>query len=620
MTGARHLADLIRDQSASGLPAIVLPGLVEPEVVPWRDVAAEAETMALALLQMGLEAREAIAFVVRRPELALSALFGTWLAGGIATYLDPDDSPEALKAYLTHAECRFAFVDGAGNHALTDLACLDNIVDLDADREAFLEAGRERADLLRNRAGRRFAELEPGDVACYAYCSGGTLAAPLAAMLTHAGLLAAGAALSRALGLVQGDRIRSLLPQRHCVGRAFEIAACLAGAALCGTAAGNERHDAPGPDSGHGHARGQGSEHGQARGQGSEHGHDEAGFECLDAPAPGDRSMLQTCPTILAGPYTAAETLARQVLHAADRANPLQQRTWHWALDTGMAEYRRKMLLGNAGTLTGWRGRLAQRLGLDGALDPYGGALRLVACTGGTLSAFAHDLLGALGVGAMGLYVLTEAGGAAAASDPRHPGKAGDVGIALESSAVQVADDCEILVRGPALFAGYLKEPGITGRALLGGWFRTGDRGERDGRHLRLLGPVEAERGFMVRVTALDVEASLRCQPAIADAIAVPGMPWVALVIPAAEVLADVATRSGIALADALGDPRIETAIEQAITAYNAAAEFEGRVSAYAIVPSLPHRTLGTLDRKAATCQYEALLDAPIPVPLPDML
>jgi len=45
---------------------------------------------------------------------------------------------------------------------------------------------------------------------------------------------------------------------------------------------------------------------------------------------------------------------------------------------------------------------------------------------------------------------------------------------------MKVAEDSEILVRGPNIFAGYWQRPEATAKAMGGGWFHTGDQGEAD--------------------------------------------------------------------------------------------------------------------------------------------
>ena len=54
------------------------------------------------------------------------------------------------------------------------------------------------------------------------------------------------------------------------------------------------------------------------------------------------------------------------------------------------------------------------------------------------------------------------------------------VGPAIPGIEMTVADNGEILVRGPNIFPGYWQRPAETAKALAGGWFHTGDQGEVD--------------------------------------------------------------------------------------------------------------------------------------------
>ncbi len=68
--------------------------------------------------------------------------------------------------------------------------------------------------------------------------------------------------------------------------------------------------------------------------------------------------------------------------------------------------------------------------------------------------------------------------------DPHQPAwparKLGTVGRTLPSLDIQIADDGEILMRGPLVFLGYFKQPEATAEALEGGWLHTGDVGSLD--------------------------------------------------------------------------------------------------------------------------------------------
>ncbi|WP_405798569.1 AMP-dependent synthetase/ligase [Streptomyces longwoodensis] len=59
--------------------------------------------------------------------------------------------------------------------------------------------------------------------------------------------------------------------------------------------------------------------------------------------------------------------------------------------------------------------------------------------------------------------------------------RSGTVGQALPGTEIRVADDGEILVRGPSVFQGYVNDDGATRAALRGGWLATGDLGHLDG-------------------------------------------------------------------------------------------------------------------------------------------
>jgi long-chain acyl-CoA synthetase len=98
------------------------------------------------------------------------------------------------------------------------------------------------------------------------------------------------------------------------------------------------------------------------------------------------------------------------------------------------------------------------------------------------------------------------------------------VGWALEGIDVSIADDAEILIRGPQVTPGYWDNPRATAAAFEDGWYRTGDLGEFDGRgRLRLRG---RKNDMIVLANGMnvypeDVESVLRLHPAVKDAVVV---------------------------------------------------------------------------------------------------
>jgi long-chain acyl-CoA synthetase len=84
-----------------------------------------------------------------------------------------------------------------------------------------------------------------------------------------------------------------------------------------------------------------------------------------------------------------------------------------------------------------------------------------------------------LGIPVLQVYGLTETTAICTMDDPHHvvPGR---VGPAIPGIEMTIAENGEILARGPNIFPGYWQRPNETAKALEGGWFHTGDQGEVD--------------------------------------------------------------------------------------------------------------------------------------------
>ncbi len=76
-------------------------------------------------------------------------------------------------------------------------------------------------------------------------------------------------------------------------------------------------------------------------------------------------------------------------------------------------------------------------------------------------------------------YGLTETSPVIAVNTPAAH-KLGTVGKPLANLEVRIADDGEVLVRGPSIFKGYWNRPEETRNAFVDGWFKTGDIGQLD--------------------------------------------------------------------------------------------------------------------------------------------
>ncbi|MGA8869988.1 MAG: AMP-binding protein [Candidatus Acidiferrales bacterium] len=84
-----------------------------------------------------------------------------------------------------------------------------------------------------------------------------------------------------------------------------------------------------------------------------------------------------------------------------------------------------------------------------------------------------------LGIPVLQVYGLTETTAICTMDDPAHV-EPGHVGPAVPGIEMTIAENGEILVRGPNVFPGYWQRPAETAKAIEGGWFHTGDQGEVD--------------------------------------------------------------------------------------------------------------------------------------------
>lgn len=92
-----------------------------------------------------------------------------------------------------------------------------------------------------------------------------------------------------------------------------------------------------------------------------------------------------------------------------------------------------------------------------------------------------------IGVTILEGYGLTETTAPATVNTPSNI-DIGSVGIPLPGCSVRIADDGEVLLRGPNIFLAYHNDPVSTAEAFIDGWYRTGDIGVLDDGYLRITG------------------------------------------------------------------------------------------------------------------------------------
>ena len=109
-----------------------------------------------------------------------------------------------------------------------------------------------------------------------------------------------------------------------------------------------------------------------------------------------------------------------------------------------------------------------------------GGKLRALICGSAPLSLETQLFFMMLGVPVLQVYGLTETTAICTMDDPDAPIIPGRAGPPISGVEMKIAENAEIVVRGPNIFPGYWSRPEETAKVLRDGWFHTGDQGEVD--------------------------------------------------------------------------------------------------------------------------------------------
>jgi long-chain acyl-CoA synthetase len=109
-----------------------------------------------------------------------------------------------------------------------------------------------------------------------------------------------------------------------------------------------------------------------------------------------------------------------------------------------------------------------------------GNKLRALICGSAPLSVETQLFFMMLGIPVLQVYGLTETTAICTMDDPTAPVIPGRTGPSISGVEMKIAENNEIVVRGPNIFPGYWNRPEETSKVLRDGWFHTGDQGEVD--------------------------------------------------------------------------------------------------------------------------------------------
>jgi long-chain acyl-CoA synthetase len=149
---------------------------------------------------------------------------------------------------------------------------------------------------------------------------------------------------------------------------------------------------------------------------------------------------------------------------------------FRWALSVG-GSHKPEVLAGKTPGSGRWK--LANRLVFSKVREAMGGQVGTFISGGAPLGRELAEWYASIGIRIHEGYGLTETSPVIALNTPTSH-RIGTVGKIMSNLEVRIAEDGEILVRGPSVFKGYWNRPEETKAAFEGGWFKTGDIGNID--------------------------------------------------------------------------------------------------------------------------------------------
>ena len=439
----------------------------------YRDVLGVAR----ALEQWGIRKGDRVAILSEnRPEWAV-ADFATQLLGGVVVPVYGTLTPEQTAYILKDSGARIIFLSTLAQMqkflAARDQTAVEKAVIMDdagapdaISMHPLMQGGPAARDPEFDARARAIA---PADLATIIYTSG-TTGVPKGAMLTHGNLASNIEVSLQEIPVAPGDIGVSFLPLAHVTARHVDYAWLYRGTtvAYCPV------------------------------------------LEQLPA------TLREVRPTIFVGvPRVYEKTYAQVQLKVQ---GGLKRALYNWAINVGHA-HRTEVLEGKRPASLSWR--LADKLVFSKVREGMGGRVRIYLSGGAPLARQMGEWFADIGIRIDEGYGLTETSPVIAVNTPTYH-KLGTVGRPLSNLEVKIADDGEILVRGPSVFHGYWHRPEESLNAFVDGWFRTGDIGTLDSDGY--LSVTDRKKDLLKTsggkfITPQPIEKALQMSPWIAEAV-----------------------------------------------------------------------------------------------------
>jgi long-chain acyl-CoA synthetase len=442
LTPISTINDIFRRISAAANPRAVL---WQDEFGQWQPISSDqmyqrVRALAEAFLKWGAQKGDRIALIAEnRWEWAVTD-FAVLAIGGVDVPIYPTLTGEQMAALIADAGCRIAVVSTRQQfdklNSVRALTPLERIVIMDApapegavDFSSLIEGADARGAQRDPVFDALVRAAEPRDLATLIYTSG-TTGEPKGVALTHGNIAANQNTAPADFSFGPEDALISFLPLSHVTARALDYIMYSFGVqvAYCSM------------------------------------------FDKLP------EAMRTIRPTVIVGVPRVFEKIRQEVERRA-ALSPVKKRLLAWAVRVGAAHLD-AVYHGRRPASLLWK--LADKLAYSKVRAAFGGRVRVFVAGGAPLGMDTARWFASVGISLWEGYGLTETSPVIALNTPLRR-RMGSAGMILPNIELKLAEDGELLVRGPSVFAGYWNKPEATAACFdAEGWFRTGDIGHLD--------------------------------------------------------------------------------------------------------------------------------------------
>jgi long-chain acyl-CoA synthetase len=509
-----------------------------------------------SLRELGVERGDRVALMAENGPHWPTVDFATLAAGAVLAPIYPTLLPDQAAYIVRDCGARIVFAETAAH--LEGL--LAHAAELPDVKHFLLIRGDSNdprvttlADLLERGAGADPAELEasaracrPEDLATLIYTSG-TTGQPKGVMLTHGNIASNIEAGIEVLGFEVGSTGLSFLPLSHSFERTVDYCYFYKGCTI-------------------------------------------AYAESVSAVA---KNLMEARPHVFVSVPRVYEKFLARVQEGVAAGSPLRQKIFAWAVEIGRAALPWRLRDQQPPGLLGIKLRLADKLVFSKIHERLGGRFVFAVSGGAPLGREIAEFFWGAGVKIYEGYGLSETSPVITVNGPGRV-KLGTVGRAVSGVEVKIAEDGEILARGPNIMKGYWNMPEATAEAIdKEGWFHTGDIGELDGEGFLRITDRKKElivNAYGKNVAPAPIENSLKTSPFIGQAVVIGDRRKFisALLVPELDHLKGWAEKQGLGTADVpklLAEPRVRELFAAEVATVNAGLPGYEKVVAWELLP-----------------------------------